>query len=123
MLLYNASYYLPFGGNSAGPRFLVLLLPFLAFPLADAWLRWRTVTLIVAAVSAFWMISATLAGPNLPDVDSPNLWLTRIANGDHLTDSILIGGRTGAAVSLVPVLAAVLLAAGLADFAVRRLRR
>jgi hypothetical protein len=123
MLLYNASYYLPFGGFSAGPRFLVLLLPFLAFPLADAWLRWRTVTLIVAAVSAFWMISATLAGPNLPDVDSPNLWLTRIADGDHLTDSILIGGRSGAAVSLVPVLAAVLLATGLADFAVRRLRR
>lgn len=123
MLLYNASYYLPFGGYSAGPRFLILLLPFLAFPLADAWLRWRTVTLIVAAVSAFWMISATLAGPNLPDVDSPNLWLTRIADGDHLTESILVGGRTGAAVSLVPMLAAVLLAAGLADFTVRRLRR
>jgi hypothetical protein len=122
MLLYNASYYLPFGGFSAGPRFLVLLLPFLAFPLADAWLRWRTVTLIVAAVSAFWMISATLAGPNLPEVDSPNLWLTRIADGNHLTDSILIGGRTGAAVSLVPALAAILLAAGVVDFAVQSAR-
>ena len=123
MLLYNASYYLPFGGFSAGPRFLILLLPFLAFPLADAWLRWRNVTLIVAAVSAFWMISATLAGPNLPDVDSPNLWLTRIAHGDHLTDSILVGGRTGAALSLVPVIAAVLLVAWPADFAFRRLKR
>ena len=107
MLLYNASYYLPFGGFSAGPRFLILLLPFLAFPLADAWLRWRTVTLLVAAVSAFWMISATLAGPNLPDVDSPNLWLIRIADSDHLTESILIGGRSGAALFLVPALAAV----------------
>lgn len=123
MLLYNASYYLPFGGFSAGPRFLILLLPFLAFPLADAWLRWRTATLIVAAVSAFWMISATLAGPNLPDVDSPSLWLARIADGDHLTDSIFIGGRSGAAVSLVPALAAILLAAGVVDFVIRRMRR
>jgi len=123
MLLYNASYYLPFGGWSPGPRFLVLLLPFLAFPLADAWLRWRTVTLVVAAVSAFWMISATLAGPLLPDTELPNVWLTRIANGDNLTDSILVGGWGGAAVFLVPTLAAVLLAAGVVDLAVRRSRR
>jgi hypothetical protein len=123
MLLYNASYYLPLGGYTAGPRFLILLLPFLAFPLADAWLRWRTVTLVVAAVSAFWMIAATIAGPNLPDVESPDLWLTRIADGDHLTDSILIGGRSGAAVSLIPVMAALLLAGGIVGFSARRLRR
>ncbi len=123
MLVYNASYYLPLGGFSAGPRFLILLLPFLALPLADAYLRWRTVTLLVAAVSAFWMIAATLAGPNLPDVDSPNLWLIRIADGHHLTDSILIGGRSGAALSLIPALAAVLLAAGGFHFVLRRVRR
>jgi hypothetical protein len=119
MLLYNASYYLPFGGFSAGPRFLILLLPFLAFPLADVWLRWRTVTLVVAAVSAFWMISATLAGPNLPDVDSPNLWLARLAHDDHLTESIVIGGWSGAALFLAPVSAAILLAAGVAGLADR----
>ncbi len=123
MLVYNASYYLPFGGFSAGPRFLILLLPFLAFPLADAWLRWRTITLLVAAASAFWMISATLAGPNLPDVDSPDLWLTRIADDNHMTESILIGGWSGAALFLVPAIAAVLLAAGVVDVAARRLRR
>jgi hypothetical protein len=123
MLLYNASYYLPFGGFSAGPRFLILLLPFLAFPLADAWLRWRTVTLLVAAVSAFWMIAATLGGPNLPDLDSPNLWLTRLAENNHMTESIFIGGWSGATLFLVPVAAAILLAAGVGEYAVRRLRR
>jgi hypothetical protein len=123
MLVYNASYYLPFGGFSAGPRFLILLLPFLALPLADAWLRWRTITLVVAAVSAFWMISATLAGPNLPDVDSPDLWLTRIADDNHMTESILIGGWSGAALFLVPAIAAILLAAGIVDIAIQRLRR
>jgi hypothetical protein len=123
MLLYNASYYLPFGGFSAGPRFLILLLPFLAFPLADAWLRWRTITLLVAAVSAFWMISATLAGPNLADVDSPGLWLTRIVDDNHMTESILTGGWSGAALFLVPTIAAILLAAGVVHVAARRLRR
>lgn len=122
MLLYNASYYLPFGGWSPGPRFLVLLLPFLAFPLADAWLRWRRVTLIVGGTSAFWMISATLAGPLLPDTELPNLWLTRIVDGNDLTDSVLVGGWGGVAVFLVPALAAILLAAGVVDFAAQRWR-
>lgn len=122
MLLYNASYYYPFGGWSPGPRFLVLLLPFLAFPLADAWLRWRNVTLMVAGISAFWMISATLAGPLLPDYERPNLWLTRIMHGENLAGSILVDGWGGAAVFLTLALAAVLVAAGAGDSAVRRWR-
>jgi hypothetical protein len=111
MLLYNASYYYPFGGWSPGPRFLVLLLPFLAFPLADAWLRWRRVTLVVAAISAFWMISATLAGPLLPDFERPTLWLTLIMDGETRAGSIIGDGWGGTALFLAPVLAAVLVAA------------
>ncbi len=38
-LAYNASYYLPFGGQGPGPRFLVPALPFLALPLAAALTR------------------------------------------------------------------------------------
>ncbi len=100
----------------------LLLLPFLAFPLADAWLRWRKVTLVVAGISAFWMISATVAGRLLPDYERPSLWLRRIVNGDDLAGSILVDGRSGAAVFLALALAAVLLAAGAVDFAVRRWR-
>lgn len=111
MLLYNASYYYPFGGWSPGPRFLVLLLPFLAFPLADAWLRWRNVTLVVAAISAFWMISATLAGPLLPDFERPTLWLTRIMDGESAAGSILVDGWGGTALFLALALAAVLVVA------------
>src|SRR6202043_2544230 len=33
---YNSGYYLPFGGGSAGPRFLITMLPFLAVPLGIA---------------------------------------------------------------------------------------
>jgi hypothetical protein len=110
MLLYNASYAYPFGGWSPGPRFLILLLPFLALPLADAWLRWRLVTLVVAGISAFWMIAATVAGPLLPDYERPDLWLTRIFDGE-LAGSILVHGRAGIALFVGLVLAAVLLAA------------
>ena len=35
-LAYNAAYYLPFGGQGPGPRFLVAALPFLALPLGMA---------------------------------------------------------------------------------------
>jgi hypothetical protein len=112
MLLYNASYYLPFGGNTPGPRFLVLLLPFLGLPLADAWLRWRVPTLIVAAVSAFWMVSATIAGPLLPGDESPMLWLSRISDGTGLSGSVFAAGWGGAAFFLVPAAVAVLLASG-----------
>src|SRR5947209_6155724 len=35
-LLYNAGYYLPFGGAVPGPRFLTTILPFLGVPLAVA---------------------------------------------------------------------------------------
>ncbi len=31
---YNSGYYLPFGGGAPGPRFLITMLPFLAFPIA-----------------------------------------------------------------------------------------
>ena len=120
MLLYNASYAYPFGGGSPGPRFLVLLLPFLAFPLADAWLRWRAVTLVLAAISAFWMVVATIAGPLLLDYERPSVWLRRIADGDGLADSVVVQGRLGIAVFAALVLAAVGLAIGTTDRAARR---
>jgi hypothetical protein len=120
MLLYNASYAYPFGGWSPGPRFLVLLLPFLALPLADAWLRWRKVTLVVAGISAFWMVTATLAGPLLPDYERPTLWLERLWDGRDLANSAFVDGRAGTAVFLALVLASVLVAAGVAQLAARR---
>ncbi len=39
-LLYNAGYYLPYGGDVPGPRFLLVALPFLAVGLAAALRRW-----------------------------------------------------------------------------------
>ena len=110
LLLYNASYYLPFGGGTPGPRFLIPLLPFLALPLAVAYARWRIVTLATAAVSAFWMAAATVAGPLLPEETSVTTWITDILDEHELANSVLVNGRASAVVLLVPALAAVVVA-------------
>jgi hypothetical protein len=49
--LVNASFNGYHGGFSAGPRYLVPGLPFLALPLVVAFLRWRKITLTLAAIS------------------------------------------------------------------------
>lgn len=68
-LIYNACYYLPFGGFNAGPRFLVPMMPFLALPLAAAWRRLPVVTTVLAVVSVVttWVLIA--AGPLLVGED------------------------------------------------------
>ena len=44
--IYNAGYWLPLGGGSPGPRFLIPILPFLGLGLAIAWQRWPAATLV-----------------------------------------------------------------------------
>ena len=69
--LYNAGYYLPFGGSVPGPRFLVLMLPFAAVGLAVA-LRERTgPALALTAASAVGMVAATMTEPQLPEDADP----------------------------------------------------
>ena len=109
-VIYNSSYYLPFGGATPGPRFLVALLPFLALPLAAVVVRWPLVAYAAAAVSAFWMVSATIAGPLLPLESSPTLWLSEIVHGSEVMGSMLGKGTTGAFAFLLPALAGITLA-------------
>jgi hypothetical protein len=50
-LLANLGYFLPYGGDSPGPRFFTPALPFLCLGLAPALARWRIATSVLAAVS------------------------------------------------------------------------
>jgi hypothetical protein len=111
LLLYNAAYYLPFGGYTPGPRFLMPLLPFLALPLAMALDSWTMITLAAAALSAFWMMSATVAQPLLPTALEPTAWVGRIVHDHTLTGSILTQGQLGVVAFVVPALAALTLVA------------
>jgi hypothetical protein len=62
-LVYNAGYYLPFGGGFSGPRFLMAPLPFLALGLAYAYRRYPAPTTALAAVSVTATMIATITHP------------------------------------------------------------
>jgi hypothetical protein len=109
LLLYNASYYLPFGGYTPGPRFLIPLLPFLALPLAEAFRAWPIVTLAATVLSCFWMICATLGQPLLATALEPTAWITRIVHNEQLSGSILSQGRLGIVAFLLPTTFAIAL--------------
>lgn len=68
-LVYNSGYWLPFGGGSPGPRFLIPVLPFLAVALAPAWRRWPTSALALTASAAFLMATATMTLPLIGNDD------------------------------------------------------
>jgi hypothetical protein len=80
-LIFNASYYMPFGGWSPGPRYLIDALPFLALPLAAALRSAPGVTLALGAVSAANMFAATATLPELPDSWSTTTWWNHLAHG------------------------------------------
>ena len=110
MFLYNASYYLPLGGGSPGPRFLVPLLPLLALPLAAAFRAWPIVTIVTAIASVFWMAVATVGEPILAEDASPTLWLSHVWHATNLAQSIFGIGHTAEAAFAAPAAAALALA-------------
>ena len=83
-LLYNAGYYLPFGGWTPGPRFLMPALPFAAVLVAfiPRRLRWPVVPLMLAAGVVFLVATTTM--PNAPEQYADplvELWLPRFTAG------------------------------------------
>ncbi len=121
-LLYNAAYYLPYGGQSPGPRFLVPALPFLVVPLAFV-LRARPVVVAgVGLVSVGVMALATIGGPLTGVEYGIGTWLDRIREGDlaaTVATRLDVGDAGVAAVPFVALLAASLVAA-LARLPLRR---
>jgi len=69
-VLLNCGYYLPYGGVSPGPRFLIPALPFLALGLAPAFARWPVATSVLTVASVVpmtglmlvWMANEHLRG-------------------------------------------------------------
>jgi hypothetical protein len=114
--LYNAGYWLPLGGGSPGPRFLIPALPFVALGLAVAWRRWPAVTLALTAISATTMAVATMSYPMI-GVNDAGTWVRRMFDHELYQHSVLdLAGIAHGAVSIMPfavgVAAAVALGVG-----------
>ncbi len=78
--LYNAGYWLPFGGGSPGPRFLIPALPFLALGLAPAYRRLPALTLALAIPSVTFMLAGALTFPLIGD-NGTGTWANQLGSG------------------------------------------
>ncbi len=120
-LLYNAAYYLPFGGQGPGPRFLVPALPFLVVPLAYL-VRARPVLATgIGLVSTAVMALATIAGPLTGVEYGIGTWLDRAGRSEleaTLATRLGIGDPWAAALPFL-VLLAIALVLGLARLPLR----
>jgi hypothetical protein len=119
-LVYNSGYWLPYGGGTPGPRFLMPLVPFLALPLVFAYRRFPVTTIALAVPSALFMLTATLTFPLIGN-DDVGFWAKLIdaANFEPTVATPLGAGHGWAGIAPVLIFAA--LAAGLALVATRPL--
>lgn len=118
--VYDTGYWLPMGGGSPGPRFLIPMLPFLAVGLACAWRRYPGATLALAVPSAVTMVAATITYPLIGPGGSEQ-WMERLelANFQHTFLSVL--GLDNGWLAIAPVLLAFVAAGVLAARSAPRL--
>jgi hypothetical protein len=80
-LIYNSGYYLPFGGGSMGPRFLITIVPFLGFPIALALRRAPALTLALAGASIAVAVVATITHPLVGYETETVIWARLLGHG------------------------------------------
>jgi hypothetical protein len=111
-LVYNSGYWLPFGGGTPGPRFLVPLLPFLVLPIALVWRRFPALTFGLAVPSALFMFTATLTFPLIGN-DEVGFWWKLIDAQNFVATAATPLGAGHHWAGIAPVLLAAALATGL----------
>jgi len=102
-LVFNAGYFLPFGGWVPGPRLLVPALPFVAVPLAAAYRRCPGCTLALAAASVAMLVTATATLPLLPN-DDTSRWASLVQHGTFQDTVASFGGAAHGWLAAVPFL-------------------
>ena len=111
--VYNSGYWLPFGGGTPGPRFLIPALPFVALGLATAYRRLPALTLGLAIPSAMFMVIGSLTYP-LIGRQGIGTWADWLVEGNLEHTVLTAFGVTNAWLALAPFFAAVVTAIVLA---------
>jgi hypothetical protein len=119
--LYNAGYWLPFGGGSPGPRFLIPILPFLAVGFAGAYRRLPGLTLGLAIPSATMMIAGALTFPLIGD-NGIAVWADWLRTGNLEQTVLTVLGAGDGWLAAAPVFVALAAAVALATVATPRTR-
>ena len=119
--LYNAGYWLPFGGGSPGPRFFIPALPFLAIGLAPAYRRLPALTLALAIPSVTFMVAGALTFPLIGD-NGTGTWANQLGSGALEQTVLTVLGVHNGWLAVAPVLAAVAAAIAFAALATPRAR-
>jgi hypothetical protein len=110
---FRPNYELALGGWVPGPRFLVPLLPFLAFALSPALRRAPATVGTLALISIGAMTVATSAEPLLSSDDTHH-WITRIADGNFAATWLSLTGIGHGWLAILPFFALVAVAVGAA---------
>jgi hypothetical protein len=111
--VYNSGYWLPMGGGTPGPRFLIPALPFLAVGLAFAYRRLPALTLALAIPSAVTMVAASFTYPLL-GTQGAGLWGDWLLDGQLEHTVLTAFGMTNPLLAAAPVVAALATAVVLA---------
>lgn len=114
--VYNAGYWLPFGGGTPGPRFLIPTLPFLALGLAVAYRRLPALTLGLAIPSVVFMVAGAITFPLIGD-NGTAIWVERLRDASLEHTVLTALGVTDAWLAMAPVLAALAVAVAFAALA------
>ncbi len=104
--LYNSGYWLPFGGGTPGPRFMIPALPFIAVGLATAYRRLPAFTLGLAVPSAMFMLIGSLTYPMIGRQGTGS-WADQLMDSDLEHTVLTAFGVTNVWLAVAPVLAAV----------------
>ena len=107
--IYNSGYWLPYGGGTPGPRFLIPALPFLAIGLAYAYRRLPALTLGLAIPSALFMLVGSLTYP-LIGKQGIGTWADWLVQGRIEHTALTALGVTNAWLALAPFVAAIVVA-------------
>jgi hypothetical protein len=112
--LYNSGYWLPFGGGTPGPRFMIPALPFLALGLAGAYRRMPATCIAMGIPSAIFMLAGSMTYPLLGE-NGTGTWARDLGDGvlEHtlLTPLGVHNGWLAATPVFLAVACAVVLAA------------